>query len=962
MTLSPNPAWAHRSVYVLVDSTYILQEFFNQEVYSKGTQSAIRRRIKTAGPNPSIGLLVIGPFETVTSQLSSSLSSHNDDAPIFLNLPEIEDCQFPPPLDAPGEDLLFSLEECDVTRVRNLVSNFLPLLSKTRMPVFGMLLAFYSSLFIIGNQEHSQNDQLNGVNGEYTLTDDMTSRAKKPVDCPLSARIKVLKLKKKILLFGSSCEFSPEEIVWLRSHKSKYTSWIAKHALALINDDPKKTSQINGANGEYTGLDDMQKSQKAMKSSKTVKTAAKPKAQPKARSSRSTKLERKLIKSVGAPRKLTPAVSTAAVEEYGYTLMQSHTDALKFSTSFKLPVTTGFEAGTVLLDTTISMGAFSRLEQAAGKGILNSNIDLYLNYIFKDIRLTNTVITPAGVSGNIAVLFVPVESDITSSNVVAWVDARRTAKGYFPGITLFDVGHPLNSRTVKNTISGEWLKGSRPIGLSDSSSGLASRVGRLIIAVYSPIVVANYAPSSGVVNPAGWGGPEIISTIEVSGDWLYRVPKQQISSGAYSATQMKLNFGGNQVRFDPVGFGDYSGGIPSAPTPPDLLAAATNTVRLHSAPGSGLPPAVSSYPDGTGLLELSDGSILPVVLSTIQNIAPIIDSGLSLVGLPPICTMAVVGGTTLIGLLDTIVSNQDIMSSKCRFETSINEINPNGACRVPGGGVAAWNTGFTPGFGFANVPASYVNQGLRTTMFTFPADSPAHILAEMTKQLILKWGFYPMIVAGDYESPSKAYDFGDSIVAYTSDAGGVTTLLASASEPWDTTSSTYSGIPLSLTSNRVLSTSFSLIDSPRVIPTYMLLGNFPSGRTVDFYLNNTIDPAFSLTADLVVDPDPLVLASKFVKWFNCEPEIDANLFGCNVKLSYCARGVWGGIADPSGPLLGSAFSGLIDLTLVWNSMTSELAVVQAVELARRSAAGTLTPFPIGILGDSEILYSISVDF
>lgn len=962
MTRCPNPARAHHCVYALLDSSYLLQKFLYQEGYSKGIQSAIRRRIKTAGTNLSIRLLVTGPFETVTTR-SVSLSGQDIDAPKSpCRLKENEDCLFPVLLDAPNTNL-HNMENRHVADVHKLATFVLPLCSKSPLSAFGITLAILSTALMLDEHEFSPNDQLNGSNGEWTMSDDMTSRAKKPVDCPLSARIKVLKLKKKILMFGSSSEFSPDEIAWLRTHKSKYTTWIAKHALTLICDDHKKTSQINGANGEYTGLDDMPKKAMQPKPKKKVvaaksKRSMKPRRQTKTASSS----ERKIVKAVGPKRQLTPAVSTASVDEYGYTLLQSHCDSLKFSTSFKLPVQTGFEAGTILMDTAISMGAFSRLEQSVGKGVLNANIDLYMNYIFKKIRLTNTVITPAGVSGNIAVIFSPVEANITSSNVVSWVDARRTATGFYPGITLFDVGHPLNTRTVKNSINGEWLKGSRPVGLTDSASGNASRVGRLVIAVYSPIVVANYAPADGIINPAGWAGPDIISTIEVSGEWLYRVPQQSISSGAYAATQMTLNFSGNQIRFDPTGFGDFAGGIPSAPTPPDLLAAAVNTVRTRQPPTTGLPPAIGSFSDGVGILQLSDGSIIPVVLSTIQNIAPIIDSGLSLVGLPPICTMAVVGGYTLIGLLDTLVSNQDIMNSKCKFETSINEINPNGACRVAGGGVAAWNTGFTPGVGFASVPASYVNQGIRSQLSALPNDSVGNILFDVTAKLITTWGFYTMIVSGDYDTPNKAYEFGDTITAYTSEAGGQTTLLPSATASWDTSSSTLSGIPLSLADSRILSTSFNLIDAPRVNPKFMLLGNFPSGRTVDFYPNIRVSTAESLTTDLALDPDPLVLATKFVKWFNKEPEVDGNLFGCTVMVSYGARGVWGGFADVTAPLLGSASCGMAELTLVWNSVASELALVQAVELVRRSPAGTLVPFPIGLLGDNEVLYSISVDF
>lgn len=861
-----------------------------------------------------------------------------------------------------GEDLL--IEDWIWDACEELIPRLIRLKACSGLTTRDMLLVFITSLII--DPDFDDNEQLNGANGEYTMADDMTSRAKKIADDPLSVRIKVLKLKKKVLTHGTHAEFSSDEVVWLKNHKSKYTNWVAKYALASLSEEFKKPSQLNGANGEYTGLDDM--SAAVPKRIKKVKQPAqkKPKVKKSKKMRRAPKTEaasmKRVVKALGPRRQLTPAVSTATVDEYGFTLLQSHCDSLKFSTSFKLPVLTGFEAGTILMDTAISMGAFSRLEQAAGKGVLNSNIDLYMNYIFKKIRLTNTVITPAGVSGNIAVIFAPIESNITSSNVVSWVDARRTASGFYPGITLFDVGHPLNTRTVKNSINGEWLKGSRPVGLTDSASGNASRVGRLVIAVYSPIVVANYAPAEGVVNPAGWAGPDIISTIEVSGEWLYRVPQQSISSSAYSATQLTLNFGGNQVRFDPTGFGDYSGGIPAAATPPDLLAAAVNTVRVHQPPTTGQPPAIGSFSDGVGILQLSDGSIIPVVLSTIQNLAPIIDSGLSLVGLPPICTMAVVGGYTLIGLLDTLVSNQDIMNSKCKFEASINEINPNGACRVAGGGVAAWNTGFTPGVGFAAVPASYVNQGIRGVLVDSPLDSVGHILFDITQQLIYKWGFYTMIVAGDYDTAHKPYEFGDTILAYTSEAGGQTTLLASASAPWDTTSSTLSGIPLSLSNSRVLSTSFTLIDAPRVNPKYMLLGNFPSGRTVDFFPNLRVSAAESLTADLAMDPDALVLATKFVKWFNKEPEVDGTLFGCTVMMTYGARGVWGGFADVAAPLLGSACCGMVELTIVWNSVASELALVQAVELVRRSAGGTLIPFPIGALGDSEILYAINVDF
>lgn len=821
-----------------------------------------------------------------------------------------------------------------------------------------------------------------------------------------SNKYKALKFKKRVEKYGPSATLSQHDLYYISLYPLKYAKWMEKFAAhnadpdvrsdlngnqgsvtgtddhrapdVFLTPDPVVASELNGNMGEWTNGDDMVKKHTQKPHKKAAKT--KKAASPQKMSKKIMKKEKSKVQAAygTSDKRITPRVPRVKVAEMIQTFVQANSDTFPLYTSFQIPLLTSNSAGSILLSMTLSIGNLDQYEQAdlgQGNGQIAGNIRNYAQFCFTKINLALKNQLPGGVSGSLAICWVPVDVQVDSTNFVSYVDSRRTPNGFFPGTSMLEITS--RNQTSTHHYNGEWTRGARPIGLTNSIAGSDSKVGRLIVGVYTDLVVADYAGSvaitdraSSSVSSTAYIGKVAHASLIVAGDWIYRIPIDTSVFPEYTRTLIDLPFGGPVTvvnRTVGIGVDDYFGGVPLAPVPPFLAESAANSYQSNSQLS---PETTSSF--STALV---NDELVNAVVSLGWVLAQYADEKLSSSGYPPIISILYGGGLAMSGYMDTRVGTPTTLSDKDIRMTQTNDLDVNTGWNlpssVPEGGVFTPQASSVPAnwptTNFSTVPASNARQATYGTISALPADSALAMTQAIASDAQRAVGFYPVYYLRDLQgsgapAEDNPYDSKITVDSYVTNAGGVERVLPCATFPFSDPTDTLAGIPLAagrqVCPSSICSSRFS---SNIVTPKYMHVKN---DSDVDFY--RTLSDAQQRTGGFLSKINVIATDDEFCRevfeWFGTEAAYEnASQYVWSFKAGYVAMGVFpvltGGL-DGAVSLDANPFTGVISGRLSFSAVSVGWQFIERV--TRRVSDGLLREWNNSTTG--SVLYKIHLGF
>lgn len=650
-------------------------------------------------------------------------------------------------------------------------------------------------------------------------------------------------------------------------------------------------------------------------------------------------------------------IKTPSKADYDFSLIQSRADTRPFDYSFEITDLSLAPRGQILFEQSISAASIALMQQQSNdssaedvstmmNGILN-----YLEYRFHTLTFNLISSVAEGVSGEIAVLFLPPSVTVNASNFVKIVMARKG----LPGTTIFNI-ETLHSKK-KLSFRAEYFKGGRPIGLASVADANNAVVGRIVIGVVttplsSATTIINAPGSSSSSSSSGSAasvtGPLAILNARVTGEWILYTPDQVPNEYAIDTLQIKLSTSSDSQRVDPIGPGDYVCSTATGVTPPIIARLASNDLRRRTTD-----PVVA--PNNVIPTQLADGNDIVswFQATTIRGISNTVIEAVAEFAPPGIRQLIIWGGRIMLGMADRFVGSQDTLLAKDQRMVIDNQIGPflgSGDVDISQGlSLTPPQTYFSPNTQpYYEVPVSPCVGSFLSQLYAAPVGSVARNLATFIT-FGINYGLYPMIFSADYDSAfsSSFSTIVDMLTdVFVRDFGGVPSLIRTELIPSTTPADTFAGIPLSI--KGLKSSNIKSLSAPNSKPIVGLTvyGSsveppFPRPQTrkrktnfaifeeniIDFHKVRTslaLGPwGDSFLQDLIAWDTAHPLATHYDKhkficdWFGMEGSYDDEGFSVfTFRFSYAARGITG--SDPNlllNPLpAGMNDNGYMDFT------------------------------------------------
>lgn len=697
---------------------------------------------------------------------------------------------------------------------------------------------------------------------------------------------------------------------------------------------------------------------------------------------------------------IDPTRGIVTPKDKEFSLIQSRADDWALSESFlveqALPLA---PRGTIVWQQTLSPYTLATMQQhyvSDQEGTIANAIRNYMDFDLTELEVQLLSATAPAVEADIAVVFTKPHITLTNESFTAFVDARTGPGGKpFPGVFLTTLSRLRSAKRM--CFQGEWQKGGRPIGLSGDLLAASSMVGRVYVGfMTNPVglqinqTVAASSADTGMslaMPEAGVTGPFAQLKMRVRVNWIYRAPGQDISNLATTRLQSNITIAGIPVRFDPVGFGDFSG-LPASGVVPGnitpLVSGQAESLLTNNA-------TVSYQPSPVVSLANNDGTTNDFFATTIEFLSSAAIAGIEAFLPPGLGQLLVWGGRTMLAVADKYVNTQSGMLYKEKTVAANNGVSmTTGAGSGSNYRLGPMTTTFTPGAASdSNLPLNQVCYGIMQALATAAGgSSPDSVAAALWNMAhtAQQNGFYPLFLTNGDGAERHSFSVNEIVDFFVHSIGGTPALSRTFTSPGSNADDALAGLPLHESGFRNLTSSIASQFADREPPQrFMYIHNVgvPGPKTgrpddegvnrkaavvtreIEFFDSLIWDaggvPYPALTYDGGVDGVLAVGAdypSRIAQFFGVEPANDGSL--C-VEFAYACVAVedsadWSIFIDRPEGVLDSGHMRLFipDVTLaVRDYYITEL-------LTRNSSTGLLVPSQLGAPASPEVLYLISV--